>query len=166
MERLARFDGITLVILGGLFAIAAASVRDIPFAVIGLLAAGAGAIELHGVGLLREGESRGISWLVASQPMLLVVIWCYGALRLLFFEPPPLTDGMLDVAKAGAAQWGIPVEEYFRRANQLIVGALSLIALLYQGGMTVYYLRRRAAVATALQREDPATSGSDEPDET
>ncbi len=159
VERLARFDGITLVILGSLFAVAAASVRDVPFAVIGLLAAGAGAIELHGVGLLREGESRGMTWLVASQPMLLVVMWCYGALRLLFFEPPPLNEGMADIAKAGAAQWGMRVEDYFLRMNQVIVGALSLIALLYQGGMTLYYLRRRAAVAAALRIEEPSTAG-------
>jgi len=162
VERLARFDGITLVILGSLFAITAASVRDVPFALIGLLAAGAGALELHGVGLLREGERRGMTWLVASQPMLLVVIWCYGALRLLFFEPPPLNEGMADIAKAGAAQWGMPVEEYFRRVNQIIVGTLSVIAVLYQGGMTLYYVRRRAAVAAALQLEDPAPAGPGE----
>ena len=57
---------------------------------------------------------------------------------------------MADLAKAGAAQWGMPVEDYFRRVNQFIVGAVAVIALFYQGGMMLYYLRRREAVAAAL----------------
>jgi hypothetical protein len=150
VERLARFDGLSLIVLGGLFAIPAAAVRDIPFAAIGLLAAGAGALELHGLGLLRGGEARGMAWIIASQPLLLAVIWSYSVLRLLFFEAPPLPDSMADMARLGAAQWGMPVDEYFRRINQIIVGSLAVIALLYQGGMTIYYLRRRDAVAAAL----------------
>ena len=90
-----------------------------------------------------------MGWIIASQPLLLAVIWSYGALRLLFFEAPPLPDSMADMARLGAAQWGMPVDEYFRRINQIIVGSLSIIALLYQGGMTVFYARRRDAVAAA-----------------
>ena len=154
VERLARFDGLSLLLLGALFAVPAAAVRDVPFAMIGLLAAGAGAVELHGLGLLREGDARGMNWLIGSQPLLLLVIWCYGGLRLLFFEPPPLPDGMAELAKTGASQWGLPVDAYFHRVNQLIVGAVSVIALFYQGGMTLYYLRRREAVAAALREPD------------
>ncbi|MFM7750642.1 MAG: hypothetical protein ACKPB0_09520 [Opitutaceae bacterium] len=162
VERLARFDGLSLLLLGALFAVPAAAVRDVPFAIIGLLAAGAGAIELHGLGLLREGDARGMNWLIGSQPLLLVVIWCYCVLRLLFFEPPPMPDGMADLAKAGAAQWGMPVEDYFRRVNQFIVGAVAVIALFYQGGMMLYYLRRREAVAAALGEPEARVAGEAE----
>ena len=58
--RLARFDGMGALMLGGMFALVAASARDFPFAAIGLLAAGAGAIELHGAALLKEGQPRGM----------------------------------------------------------------------------------------------------------
>lgn len=164
VERLARFDGLSLVVLGGLFALPAAAARDLPFASIGLLAAGAGAMELHGLGLLRGGEARGMGWIIASQPLLLAVIWSYGVLRMMFFELPPLPDGMSDMAKLGAAQWGLSVDDYFRRINQLIVGSLGVIALLYQGGMTVYYLRRRTAVAAALGNPEAsdAEAGADQ----
>src|SRR5262245_17604351 len=46
--RLARFDGMGAMLLGGIFALLSASAGDFPFASIGLLAAGAGAVELHG----------------------------------------------------------------------------------------------------------------------
>src|SRR5678816_1370684 len=72
--RLARFDGMGALVLGGMFALFAAAARDFPFAAIGLLAAGAGAVELHGAALLRQGDRRGMQWLVASQPYLLLVI--------------------------------------------------------------------------------------------
>src|SRR5215212_4806798 len=62
--RLARFDGMGALVLGGMFALVAAANRDFPFAAIGLLAAGAGAVELHGAALLREGEPRGMRWLL------------------------------------------------------------------------------------------------------
>src|SRR5688500_10289645 len=75
--RLARFDGTGALLLGSFFAIATALVRDIPFTAIGLLAAGAGAVELHGIALLRERQARGMSWIIASQPLLLIVILGY-----------------------------------------------------------------------------------------
>jgi hypothetical protein len=148
--RLARFDGLGVLVLGGLFAVMAAGGRDVPFAVIGLLAAGAGAIELHGVSLLREGEMRGMKWLVASQPFLLLVIWSYCGLRLVHFEMPPLPESLEEIAQLSAEQWGLTVEEYFRLLNRLTVAVLAVLAACYQGGMTLYYLRRRAPVGQAL----------------
>lgn len=148
--RLARLDGLGLLVLGAVFAVMAAAAQEGPFAAIGLLAAGAGAIELHGVSLLREGEPRGMDWLIASQPFLLLVIWCYGCLRLVSFELPPVPEGMGELAAVGAAQWGLSVEAYFERVNTLTVAVLSLVALAYQGGMTIYYVKRRRPVLQAL----------------
>ncbi|HEY1107235.1 MAG TPA: hypothetical protein VGE76_01345, partial [Opitutaceae bacterium] len=69
-----------------------ASAGEMRFAVIGLLAAGAGAIELHGAGLLGHGDRRGINWLIASQPVLLTVIYVYCALKLSHPELPPIPE--------------------------------------------------------------------------
>ncbi|MBI5690775.1 MAG: hypothetical protein HZC55_11845 [Verrucomicrobia bacterium] len=136
-----------------MFAVLAASAGDVPFAVIGLLAAGAGATELHGVALLREGESRGMNWLVGSQPYLLLVIWCYCGLRILHFEVPTLPEGMGELAVLNARQWNMSVEAYFRTLNAITVGVLAVVALVYQGAMTIYYWRRRDPVARALVGE-------------
>ncbi len=148
--RVARFDGTGALVLGGLFAVLAATAGDRPFAVIGLLAAGAGAVELHGASLLREGEPRGMSWLVASQPLLLVVILVYCALRLWFVELPPVPESFQNVFAQSAQQWDMTVPEYQRALNRITVMAVAAVAVGFQGGMTLYYLRRRRPVEQAL----------------
>ena len=148
--RLARFDGLSVFALGSVFALMMVVTREVPFAAVGLLAAGAGAVELHGVSLLKQGEARGMQWLIASQPFLLIVILGYCALRMTHFEMPPLPDGFRELAQAAAQQWGMSVDDYFRTVNRLTVQALAVVAFAYQGAMAVYYLRRRASVARAL----------------
>lgn len=148
--RLAKFDGTSVLLLGGLFAILAASGGDARFAIVGLLAAGAGAIELHGAGLIREGEPRGLNWLVASQPFLLLVIYVYCILRYTQFEMPPIPERFQETLQTSASQLGMTVEQYFRMVNRLTAQVVAVLATIYQGWMAVYYLRRRAAILRAL----------------
>lgn len=156
--RLARFDGLGALILGGIFALIAASAGDVPFAVIGLLAAGAGAVELHGTALLKQGEPRGMNWLVASQPYLLVVILSYCALRIWLMELPPVPEAFQGVFAASAQQWGLSVPEYQRALNRITALAVGVVAIGFQGGMMIYYLRRRRVVMQALTVETDVTS--------
>lgn len=151
--RLAHLDGMGVLVLGGVFALMAAGTHEVPFAVVGLLAAGAGAVEMHGASLLRASDERGMNWLIASQPLLLLIIWCYCGLRLTHFEMPPLPESMAELATVSAAQWNLTTEEYFRVLNTITVAVLAVVALFYQGGMTVYYWRRREPVARALADE-------------
>lgn len=148
--RLARFDGMGALMLGGMFALVAASARDFPFATIGLLAAGAGAIELHGAALLKEGEPRGMNWLVASQPFLLLVILSYCGLRLWLVELPPIPEAFQSIFAASAQQWGMTVLEYQHALNRITALLVALAAVGFQGAMTVYYLRRRSSVVQGL----------------
>jgi hypothetical protein len=148
--RLARFDGMGAMVLGGMFALFAATARDFPFAAIGLLASGAGAVELHGLALLRQGEPRGMRWLVASQPLLLFVILSYCALRLWLVDIPPVPEAFETVFAASARQWNLSVEEYQRALNRITAGTVAVAAICFQGGMTLYYLRRREPVYRAL----------------
>lgn len=150
MLRVARFDGGSALVLGAIFALLAAAGGERAFAVIGLLAAGAGAVELHGAGLLRQGEPRGMNWLVGSQPLLLAVILAYCALRLWFVELPPVPDDLQGVFAINAQQWGLTLPEYQRLLNRITLLVVALVALGFQGGMLIYYLRRRGAIAAAL----------------
>ena len=148
--RLARFDGMGALVLGGLFAISAAAARHFPFAAIGLLAAGAGAVELHGAALLRQGEPRGVNWLVASQPFLLLVILSYCSLRLWFIAPEPLPESVQALVAASAAQWKMSVDDYILLLNRITAVAVAVVAVGFQGGMMWYYLQRRKPVQAAL----------------
>jgi hypothetical protein len=152
--RLAKFDGLGGLVLGTIFALVSASSGHFPLTVIGLLAAGAGAIELHGIGLLRQGDRSGMNWLIASQPLLLLVILSYCALRLWFLEMPPLPDQVRSVLAASAAQWRMSLEDFLLMFNRITYGVLALAAVGFQGGMMIYYLRRREPVAQALIDRD------------
>ena len=152
--RLARFDGMAVMMLGGMFALFAAAARDFPFATIGLLASGAGAIELHGAALLRQGYPRGMHWLVASQPFLLCVILCYCGLRIWLVELPPVPEAFENLFAMSARQWGMTVEEYQHALKRVTALAVALVGVAFQGGMTLYYLRRRASVYQALAVDD------------
>ncbi len=152
--RLAKLDGTGALVLGTIFALVAASAGHFPFAAIGLLAAGAGAVELHGAALLRQADPRGMNWLIASQPFLLLVIFVYCAVRLWLVEMPPMPEQLQALLAAGAAQWHMSIENYLRVLNRLTYSVLAVASLFFQGGMMLYYLRRRKSVEQALAAED------------
>lgn len=147
--RVAKFDGTTVFALSALFAVMAATAGEMRFAVIGLLAAGAGAIELHGAGLLGHGDRRGINWLIASQPVLLAIIYIYCALRLSHFELPPIPESRQVEFDQAASQLGMSTDEFLRTVYRFTIQAVAVVATLFQGWMLVYYLRRRQAVIQA-----------------
>jgi hypothetical protein len=148
--RVAKLDGVSVLILGAFFAVVAAGGGDARFAIVGLLGAGAGAVELHGAALLRQGDSRGINWLVASQPFLLLVIYAYCAVRLTDFQMPPIPERFNETLNLTAERLGMSVEEYFRWVNRMTAQVVAVVATIYQGWMAVFYVRRRHTIARAL----------------
>ncbi len=151
--RLARFDGLGVVVLAGGFALLAAAGGRPAYAAVGLAAAGAGAVELHGVTLLRQGADRGLRWLLASQPLLLAAVWAYCALRLADFVPPPLPESLREAVEETARQLGMAPADYLRLVHRITHGLVALLATAYQGGLFVYYWRRREPVRRALEPE-------------
>ncbi|HWA88370.1 MAG TPA: hypothetical protein VG710_19235 [Opitutus sp.] len=155
--RVANIDGLSVLLIAGVLALAAAAAGDYAGAAIGLLVAAAGAIELHGAGLVRAGERRGMQWLVASQPYLLLVLLGYCLLWLTNVDQALLRlmknlfhfvygsnfRGML-------AEAGYEEPRFYRMIYRLVFLSLAFTTVIYQGGMTVYYLRRRGAVKAAL----------------
>lgn len=148
--RIARFDGLSVLVVAGVFALLAARVHDISGAAVGLLIAGAGAVELHGAGLLKAGRVRGMRWLVGSQVYLLCTVLVYVALRLTHVDLEPLRL-LLNAQQRGAIEQAGMTEDQFLRTiyftTYVVFGALTLI---YQGSMSFYYHHRRAAVGAAL----------------
>jgi hypothetical protein len=157
--RLARFDGLSVLIVAGGFALLSAASRDVSGSVVGLLIAGAGAIELHGVGLLKAGQN-GMRWLVSSQLYLMAVILAYCGFRLLrpdvAWMLPYVTGEAAEPILQAAQQQGMTVEQLLVGAMAMLYLMVAAVTLVYQGGMTIYYLRRRRAVEAALQEEDPS----------
>ncbi len=148
--RIATFDGWSVLGIAGLLALVSAAGGDFWGAAVGLVIAAAGAIELHGAGLLRAGETRGMNWVVASQPYLLATILGYCALRLWNYDPTLLRQAMTSDMRASLARSGVTEERFLRLSYVAGNAVLALVTMIYQGGMTAYYLRRCAAVKAAV----------------
>ncbi len=148
--RAARFDGMSVLGLSGAFALLSAASRDVSGSVIGLLIAAAGAIELHGSALLRAGRGNGMRWLVSSQLYLLATVLGYVAVRLsnpdISVIRPVVTAELAEQIK----QAGMTVDQFLLEFLRLFYFSVAGATLLYQGGMTLYYLRRRSAVEAAM----------------
>jgi hypothetical protein len=148
--RLARFDGLGVVVLAGAFSLLAAAAGEKAYALAGLAAAGAGAVELHGVARLRLGDPLGLRWILASQPLLLAAVWTYCALRLTGSEMPPLPEELRATVEVTAAELGLSPADYLRLVHRVTHGLVAGLATAYQGGLFWYYWRRRDPVRQAL----------------
>lgn len=159
--RIARLDGLSVLGVAGFFALLAASAGDLRGAILGIVIAGTGAGELHGAALLRHGEPRGVDWLVGSQLSLLGALLGYCAWRLTHVDLEPLRVAFQTMLQSPTMQemWaanqqaGMTEEKFLRQTHTLTYASLGIATLIYQGGMSLYYQRRRAAVTQALAAE-------------
>jgi len=159
--RLARLDGTSVLVLSGAFALVSALTGDGFGTGIGLVIAGAGAIELHGVGLLRAGEFRGVRWLIMAQVLLLLVILAYCGLRLQQMDLSALqtafdramTYPLFRDAWQVQEELGITKDEFLIQNYRLTYRLVAFLTLCFQGGMIWYYLRRREIIRAALAAE-------------
>jgi hypothetical protein len=148
---MATLDGLVVLVMAGTFALLAALGRDVVGAVIGLLIAGAGAMELHGVALLRQEHPRGVNWLTGSQVFLLLSILTYCALQLIYVQVPVLPDSAVPLIELNAQQFNMGRDEFLIFLQRTVYVTFGLISFFYQGSMALFYYRRRDAVRQALQ---------------
>lgn len=152
--RLARMDALSILVVASVFAIMSAAAGNRVTAGIGLLAAGAGAIEWHGVALLRQWNRRGMNWLIASQPLLLATVLGYCWYRLTHVELPPIPDSLRSTLETTASQLGMTADDYLRLVHKFTYWLLAFVSIVYQGGLTIYYVRRQPSVDLALPDDD------------
>jgi len=158
--RVANVDGLCVMAIAGMLALAAASGGNWVGTMIGLAVAAAGAIELHGVSLLRAGRAEGMKWLIASQPYLCAVLLGYCAWRLSAPDLGALKMAVTSELREQIAATGWDEDAFMGLAYRMTYTAVAIGTLVYQGGMTVYFLRRKDAVIEAVGGED--VDGEDE----
>jgi hypothetical protein len=152
--RLARFEGRSLLVLAGLFSLLAAYQRDGIGAVAGCLAAAVGVIELNGVNRLRQASVSGLSWIIGSQIALLLTVLAYAILRATTFDPDTVARLITTETRAEFAELGLREDQILPMLEKSYVGVyvtVALVSVVYQGGMALYYHRRRDAVRRALE---------------
>lgn len=153
VKRLARMDGVMILLLAGGYAAMAALAKHGTGLTIGIFATAAGAIELHGLELLNRGASKGLRWVAASQAYLLTVVLCYAAWRLWLMDLEPLRQAMTAETRAALMEVGWEEEAFLRLTHRIAYGVFIVLSVGYQGGMMWYYLSRRHLVRMALGEE-------------
>lgn len=151
--RLARFEGRSILILSGVFAVLAALNRDVTGALAGCLAAGTGALELNGVNRLRQSDASGLDWLVRSQLLLLATVLFYAGARIAQFDPSLLQQVINSETRAEFSDLGLTEEQILpllERGYRTLYVTVAIVTFFYQGAMALYYHRRRDAIQTAL----------------
>ncbi len=151
--RLASLDARMLIVVAGTFALLAAAGREVPGALAGVLAVGAGTMELHGANRLREGVIDGGRWLITSQMWLLAVILGYCAWRLTHFDPAWAERVITPQLELQFNEAGIPREDipaFVQLVYQITYVIVAVVSIVYQGGMAWYYRSKRSALTLAL----------------
>jgi hypothetical protein len=151
--RLARMDGMGMLMVAAFFALSSAALGDFWGAVVWLLVAGAGAIELHGGTLLCDAEKRGLNWLIASQFLLVLVVLSYCALRLVHLDLAAVREALTDDMKAQLREANYDQEDFLRIVYVTTYSAMAAATLLYKTAVAVYFYRRRGAVAAAVDAD-------------
>jgi hypothetical protein len=165
VKRSAWLNGWSVAIFAGLCTLVSLAFLDLVGASVGLAVTVGGALEVHGYRLLRRNDAGGMRWLARSQLVVLAAIWAYGLPRLLSFDPVYFQGEAIPDARAMLAAHGIDLDallapagadptnivQWVHLAIVVFYGAVLLTALLYQGGLYLYYRWRTAAVEDALR---------------
>ena len=151
--RLSQMNGRSVLYAAAVFAILGALDRDFIGAGGALIVAGAGAMEVHGSTLLTHRDTRGSNWLVGSQLVCLAGLLVYCVVRILIPQMLPMPEWVHPLEQENARQLGLTVPEFERKLYVAVFVLLAVGSVVYQGGLAVYYARRRAAVTRALEEE-------------
>ena len=151
--RIARLNGWSVVIVAGLGALLALALGDWLSVGIGLLIAGAGAMEIHGGRRLQRRDPDGMKWLVRSQMTLLALILAYCASRLGSFDDQTVFGNLTPDMEAMLKEAGINRAEIMPMVRTMfyaLYGSFAVVTIFYQGGMALYYRGKIALVTEAI----------------
>jgi len=152
--KVGRTNGMIVVFPFALLcALISLALGDLVSAFFGVLVAAAGWSEWHGAKLLQRREARGINWLVRSQLYLLTLILLYALERMASFDSDSVRSEITPDMQLIFQQAGLSIQDILplvRRFFFAMYGSVALVALLYQGGLALFYWRRTEIVRTAL----------------
>jgi hypothetical protein len=144
--KVAHTNGGWLLLFGGIGILLGFMGPDWVSLVIGGAVAGVGFVERRGGERLRRADPEAPGLLARNELVLMAVLVVFGVLLLTLLRS---TSEELDKAVGGSLP-GVDIEE-LSNAMTNVVGATTIaVALLYQGGMARYFLRRRRDVERFL----------------
>lgn len=151
--KIATLDGWSILIVSGLATLAAGLGSDLWGALTGAAICTASLIELKGAKDLKHGKPTGLSKLVASQLLLLTVIWIYVGARWLTNDNSLIDAALTPEILRQLSQIGVDprqLTDLLKRIIPLTYAIIALVSLAYQGGLAWFYHRQKKAVYAAL----------------
>ena len=158
-----KIDGYLILMSAGMLALFFAPSGFYVFTIASCLAAGTGAMEVHGARLLSRGDEGGVNWLVRAQLLLMFVVVAFVLYYANRFDTE-FFNSLIPEIRAQAAEtyprFGLddPYAKIsdsellmvMRVSINLMLVMLGVVSCVYQGLMARYYHKRRAAIEQAL----------------
>ena len=150
---LARIDALSLVIVAGPAAVVSLCWREWFGAAVGAGIALCGALEWAGRNRLARRERSGLTWMVVAQLAGLALILLY--VRSLALAPqterllallPSFTREQLDLLCPDPEE----LRALLAALQRLTASLLAILAILYQGGLALYYLHARPLIQSVF----------------
>jgi hypothetical protein len=162
---LARFDAISLIVVAGPAALWALATREWFTAACGLAVTLCGVLEWREQRRLARGCTAALGWMCVAQLVCLAAILLYAhqlaglarADRILALLPDFTREQLFEVFDDNES-----AEAFLLSVQHLMVAAIAIVAILYQGGMAFFYLRSRALVQRVLA-EPPVIAATPPP---
>jgi len=159
----AKVEGYSILIVAGFSAFMAAGGGNVFTAIAACLAAGTGAMEIHGAQQLARGDETAVRWLVRAQLLLMAIILAYVFWQLAHFSEAVVREWLPEFRRLTdeiSAQRNIE-NPYARFTDTQLVHlarvlhttlycVVGIVTCVYQGLMARYYHRRREVIAQAL----------------
>jgi len=159
--KLSGLNGWSAIIIAGLASILAFFMGDLVGLSVGVLIVVSGYMELHGRRLLKKKrDAWGMRWLVRAELLLLTVLAVYAVRGLVSFNADYLRDQAIPDARATLQPLlevlGVSFDDLLKSFSLTednliplvrlvtigLYGTVLLVAVLYQGGMALYYRRK------------------------
>jgi hypothetical protein len=139
--RIARANGLGYLVCGLLTVLSSFPGASLDM-LLGVALVVAGLLERRGAVRLSQGEPGASNILARNELALGACIVVYAVLRMTVLPSPSLSDpALVDALGGGGADAGEMLEAMAR----LVYGGVAVVALLYQGGMALYFSRYRQA---------------------
>jgi hypothetical protein len=153
VRKLSRLNGWSVVIIASLGTFVTLLLGDLLGLAIGLLVMGAGVMEVHGNRRLANGDAKGMNWLVRSQLFLMAFVVVYAVSRLASFDGETALANLTPEMAAALQELQIDPRDLLPLIKLSLwggYGAVMVVTIGYQGGLSLFYRGRIPLVTQAL----------------
>ena len=137
--RIARANGLGYLVCGVLTVLSSFPGASLDM-LLGLALVIAGVLERRGAIRMAQGEPGASTLLSRNELALGACIVAYALLRMTVLPSPSLSDPALVDALGGSGDEALEMAEAMAK---IVYGGVAVVALLYQGGMALYFSRYR-----------------------